>query len=128
MMESLIRTDKLSKCYGKGGQIKAVDELDLEVHEGETFGLLGPNGAGKTTTVRLLNCIIKPTSGTAEINGCDILREESKVKRIRGLLAESIDLASLHPIARASYTCMPDCKELCYAKPYMSQSTLYCLS
>jgi len=66
-----------------------VDELDLEVHEGETFGLLGPNGAGKTTTVRLLNCIVKPTSGTAIVNGHDILKEETEVKRVTGLLAES---------------------------------------
>jgi ABC-2 type transport system ATP-binding protein len=88
-MKVLISTDKLSKYYGKGGEIKAVDELDLEVYEGETFGLLGPNGAGKTTTVRLLNCIIKPTSGTATVNGYDILKEETEVKRVTGLLAES---------------------------------------
>ena len=88
-MKVLIRTDKLSKYYGKGGEIKAVDELDLEVYEGETFGLLGPNGAGKTTTVRLLNCIIKPTSGTAAVNGYDILKKETEVKRVTGLLAES---------------------------------------
>jgi len=88
-MKILIRTDKLSKYYGKGSEIKAVDELDLEVYEGETFGLLGPNGAGKTTTVRLLNCIIKPTSGTATVNGHDILKEETDVKRVTGLLAES---------------------------------------
>jgi len=88
-LKALIRTDKLSKYYGKGGGIKAVDELDLEVYEGETFGLLGPNGAGKTTTVRLLNCIIKPTSGTATVNGYDILKEETDVKRVTGLLAES---------------------------------------
>ncbi len=88
-MKVLIRTDALSKHYGKGGEIKAVDELDLEVYEGETFGLLGPNGAGKTTTVRLLNCIIKPTSGTATVNGYDILKEETDVKRVTGLLAES---------------------------------------
>jgi len=88
-MKVVIQTDKLSKHYGKGAEIKAVDELDLEVYEGETFGLLGPNGAGKTTTVRLLNCIIKPTSGTAFVNGYDILKEETKVKRVTGLLAES---------------------------------------
>jgi len=88
-MKVLISTDKLSKYYSKGGEIKAVDELDLEVYEGETFGLLGPNGAGKTTTVRLLNCIIKPTSGTATVNGYDILKEETDVKRVTGLLAES---------------------------------------
>lgn len=79
----------MSKYYGKGGKIKAVNELNLEAYEGETFGLLGPNGAGKTTTVRLLNCIIKPTSGTATVNGHDILKEETEVKRVTGLLAES---------------------------------------
>ncbi len=89
MMKVVIRTNKLSKHYGKGGEIKAVDELDLEVYEGETFGLLGPNGAGKTTTVRLLNCIIKPTKGTATVNDFDILKQETEVKRITGLLAES---------------------------------------
>jgi ABC-2 type transport system ATP-binding protein len=88
-MKTIIRTEKLSKYYGQGGEIKAVDELDLIVHEGETFGLLGPNGAGKTTTVRLLNCIIKPTSGSASINGYDIIENEKEVKRVTGLLAES---------------------------------------
>jgi len=88
-MKPVISTDGLSKYYGKGGEIKAVDELDLEVYEGETFGLLGPNGAGKTTTVRLLNCIIKPTGGTASVNGYDILKQGTEVKRITGLLAES---------------------------------------
>jgi len=84
-----IHTDELTKHYGKGGEIKAVDRLNLEVYEGETFGLLGPNGAGKTTAVRLLNCIIEPTGGTATVNGHDILRDGTEVKRITGLLAES---------------------------------------
>jgi len=88
-MKVVIRTDQLSKYYGKGGEIKAVDELNLEIYEGETFGLLGPNGAGKTTTVRLLNCIIKPTRGTATVNGYDILKNVMEVKRVTGLLAES---------------------------------------
>ena len=88
-MKIVIKIDGLSKYYGKANEIKAVDDLDLEVYEGETFGLLGPNGAGKTTTVRLLNCIIKPTSGTATVGGHDILKEEDDVKRVTGLLAES---------------------------------------
>jgi ABC-2 type transport system ATP-binding protein len=88
-MKGILETNKLSKHYGKGNIIKAVDELSLEVYEGETFGLLGPNGAGKTTTVRLLNCIIKPTSGTAKVHGFDILKDETQVKRVTGLLAES---------------------------------------
>ena len=87
-MSVLIEAKKLSKYYGKG-EIKAVHQLDLTVYEGETFGLLGPNGAGKTTTVNLLNCIIKPTGGTAAVNGYDILKQETEVKRVTGLLAES---------------------------------------
>jgi ABC-2 type transport system ATP-binding protein len=88
-MKSVIRTTQLCKYYGKGEEIKAVDKLNLKVYEGETFGLLGPNGAGKTTTVRLLNCIIKPTSGSAKIMGNDILENETEVKKNTGLLAES---------------------------------------
>ena len=88
-MKAIIRTENLSKFYGKGDVVKAVDQLSLEVYEGETFGLLGPNGAGKTTTVRLLNCIIKPTGGTAFVNRYNILKDEENVKRVTGLLAES---------------------------------------
>jgi ABC-2 type transport system ATP-binding protein len=88
-MKVLIETKNLSKYYGEGSAIKAVDKLDLKVFEGETFGLLGPNGAGKTTAVRLLNCIVKPNFGTATISGYDIVKDENEVKRITGLLAES---------------------------------------
>ncbi len=88
-MNAVIQTSRLFKYYGASGEIRAVDGLDLAVFAGETFGLLGPNGAGKTTTVRMLNCIIKPTSGTASVNGHDILTEEMEVKQITGLLAES---------------------------------------
>ena len=88
MNKTIIETENLSKSYGKG-TIKAVDNLNLQVYEGETFGLLGPNGAGKTTAVRLLNCIIEPTSGSAKISGLDINTQKDEVKRITGMLAES---------------------------------------
>ena len=88
-MKAVIKSEGFSKYYGKGGEIRAVDGLDLEVYEGETFGLLGPNGAGKTTVVRLLNGIIKPTSGTATVKEFDILEQENDVKRVTGMLAES---------------------------------------
>jgi ABC-2 type transport system ATP-binding protein len=88
-LKAVIRTENLSKFFGKGNIIKAVDDLCLEVYEGETFGLLGPNGAGKTSTIRLLNCIIKPTSGSAKVLDFDILKNVQNVKRNTGLLAES---------------------------------------
>ncbi len=84
----VIVTSGLSKYYA-AGRVRAVDNLDLEVYEGEMFGLLGPNGAGKTTTIRMLNCIIRPTSGSATVLGHDILKEPEEVKRVTGLLAET---------------------------------------
>jgi ABC-2 type transport system ATP-binding protein len=89
MKKVVIETENLSKYYGKGKEIKALDELNIEVFEGETFGLLGPNGAGKTTAVRLLNGIIKPSGGTARVNCFDIVQQEDDVKRVTGMLAES---------------------------------------
>jgi ABC-2 type transport system ATP-binding protein len=64
---------------------KAVDSIDLIVGEGEVFGLLGPNGAGKTTTVRMLSCLIRPTSGSAYVCGRDVYDADG-ARRIRGMV------------------------------------------
>jgi ABC-2 type transport system ATP-binding protein len=66
----------------------AVHDLDLHVGAGELLALLGPNGAGKTTTVRMLGAILKPTTGTARINGFDVTREAHKVRHTIGMLTE----------------------------------------
>jgi ABC-2 type transport system ATP-binding protein len=86
---AVIRTEAITKLFGKRNEIKAVDSLTLEVRRGETFGLLGPNGSGKTTTIRMLNGIIRPTSGQAWVNGYDVLRQTEGVKLSTGLLAET---------------------------------------
>ncbi|MFX1567651.1 MAG: ABC transporter ATP-binding protein [Promethearchaeota archaeon] len=67
----------------------AVNNLNLKISYGKTYGLLGPNGAGKTTTVRMLNAIISPTSGTAEVVGYDIITQSKDVKLNCGFLPES---------------------------------------
>lgn len=85
-MQNIIQTENLTKKFSN---IIAVDNLNLEIPHGVTFGLLGPNGAGKTTTVRILNAIIKPTSGKAKIDGYDIQKDQKKVKSISGFLPES---------------------------------------
>jgi ABC-2 type transport system ATP-binding protein len=82
-MPHSIETKKLTKAYGP---LKAVDSLDITVEKGEIFGLLGPNGAGKTTTVSMLCTILKPTSGTAKVNGYDLVREASKVRKSIGIV------------------------------------------
>ena len=89
-MSHVIETHQLTKSYGS---LKAVDKLDITVDSGEIFGLLGPNGAGKTTTVSMLCTILKPTSGTATVNGYDIVKEANKVRKSIGIVFQdpSID-------------------------------------
>lgn len=66
----------------------AVHDLHLEVPKGELLALLGPNGAGKTTTVRMLGAILRPTEGTARVNGFDVVKESGTVRRTVGVLTE----------------------------------------
>ncbi|GAG28502.1 unnamed protein product, partial [marine sediment metagenome] len=76
----------LTKEFGK---IIAVNNLNLKIPYGVTYGLLGPNGAGKTTTVRMLNSIIKPTSGSAQVVGYNIITQSKQVKINSGFLPET---------------------------------------
>ena len=84
-MRTVLRTDKLTKRFGS---LTAVDGVDLEVREGEVFGYLGPNGAGKTTTLRLLCALIAPTSGTAEVAGYRLGRDDQQIRAAVGILTE----------------------------------------
>jgi ABC-2 type transport system ATP-binding protein len=72
-----IRTEGLTKHYG---DVKALVDLDLEVHRGEVFGFLGPNGAGKTTTIRSLLHFIFPTAGAASVLGMDVATNAVKIR------------------------------------------------
>ncbi len=62
----------------------AVDGVDIQIERGEIFGLLGPNGAGKSTTIRMLCTLLEPTSGTAYVNGYDIVKSANDVRRSLG--------------------------------------------
>lgn len=81
----MIVTDGLTKKFN---DFLAVDDVNLDVQSGEVLALLGPNGAGKTTTVRMLTSILIPTSGTATINGYDVVKNAADVRRIVGVLTE----------------------------------------
>jgi sodium transport system ATP-binding protein len=85
----MIQVQGLSKSFTdpKRGTRLAVDNVSFEVRAGEVFGLLGPNGAGKTTTLRMLATLLKPSSGTATLNGFDIVREPDKVREQIGFLS-----------------------------------------
>jgi ABC-2 type transport system ATP-binding protein len=82
-MVHAVEIEGLSKRYG---DLLAVDSLNLSIDEGEIFGLLGPNGAGKTTTLSMLATLVKPTSGTARVNGHDIITQPAEVRRSIGIV------------------------------------------
>ena len=82
-MPNVIETNHLTKSFNS---LTAVDNLDITVESGEVFGLLGPNGAGKTTTISMLCTILKPTSGTAKVNGFDIVKEATQVRKSIGIV------------------------------------------
>jgi len=88
-MTIAVRADQLVKRFG---DFTAVDRVSLEVEKGEVFGFLGPNGAGKTTTIRMLCCLLTPTSGTGEVAGHDLFREPEKIKERIGYMSQKFSL------------------------------------
>ncbi len=86
------------------GTLEAVKEVEFSVHSGEVVGLLGPNGAGKTTALRMLATLLKPSKGTARIEGHDILEAPLKVRRCVGYLTGDTGLyGRLSPIEFLTY-------------------------
>lgn len=79
--------EHLTKAFG---DTRAVEDLNLAVHEGEIFGLLGPNGAGKTTTILMLLGLVEPTEGRALVFGIDATRNPREVKRLVGYLPDDV--------------------------------------
>ena len=85
-----IKTFGLVKQYGN---ITAVDNLNLEIRQGELFSLLGVNGAGKTTAIKMLSCLTKPTGGDAAVGGYSITKEPEKVKLLIGVSPQETAIA-----------------------------------
>ncbi len=83
-MEISVKTINLTRFYGK---IKALEDVNLTVYEGEIFGLLGPNGAGKTTLIRILTTLLLPSKGKAYVYGFDVEKEANKIRPIINMVA-----------------------------------------
>ena len=79
-----VEAKHLVKTY-RNGEVKALNDLSLDVEEGTVLGVLGPNGAGKTTTVRILATLLKPDSGSATVAGIDVVKHPEKVREVIGL-------------------------------------------
>lgn len=82
----MISIRNLVKKYDR---LTAVDGLTLDINENEVFGLLGSNGAGKTTTIHMLATLLKPTSGSAKVNGYDVVEQSSKVRSSIGIVFQA---------------------------------------
>jgi ABC-2 type transport system ATP-binding protein len=86
MGDPIIRTEALVKTFGT---VEALKGVDLEVEKGAVYGLLGPNGAGKTTAVRILTTLLPPTSGRAEVDGLDSVRDAEELRFRIGLAGQN---------------------------------------
>ncbi|MBU1106062.1 MAG: ATP-binding cassette domain-containing protein [Candidatus Riflebacteria bacterium] len=84
-----VKVNNLSRAFG---DFKAVDEISLEVKQGEIFGFLGPNGAGKSTTIRMLCGLLIPSSGEGTVAGFDLASESEKIKQNIGYMSQKFSL------------------------------------
>ena len=82
-----IEVEELTKRFG---DFVAVAGLSFTVEHGEVFGLLGPNGAGKSTLIRMLTTLVPPTSGSARVNGFDIVRDPNGVRQSIGVIPQAM--------------------------------------
>ena len=87
---NMIKIENVSKSYIKGK--KSIDNLNLEIRNGEIFGFLGPNGAGKTTTIKMITGILNPDEGDIYIDGKSIEKEPLKAKRNFGFVPDNPDM------------------------------------
>jgi ABC-2 type transport system ATP-binding protein len=88
-MQDIISVQHVTKQFGK---VTAVDDVSFTVQEGEIFGFLGPNGAGKSTTIKMLTTLLKPTGGTLELAGHNVVKEQDAARRIFGIVFQDPSL------------------------------------
>ena len=98
----MILAKNITKTYGD--QV-AVDELSLDIPQGQFFGLLGPNGSGKTTSIHMLSTLIKPTSGSVSVNGIDVQKNPQTVRKNVGLVFQESALDRTLSIEENLYFC-----------------------
>ncbi len=101
-MKYAIETFNLTKQYN---DFLAVDDLNMKIKEKSIFGFLGPNGAGKTTTIKMLTCLILPTSGTASVAGFDVLKNPNEVRQQIGMVPQLVSLYADLTVKENVYLC-----------------------
>ena len=102
-MKNAIETENLTKVYSNN--FTAVNSLNLEIPNKTIFGMLGPNGAGKTTTIKMLTCLIQPTSGRATVGGFDVQNNPDEVRNLLGMAPQQVSLYSDLTVMENSQLC-----------------------
>lgn len=102
-MKNAIETENLTKVYSNN--FTAVNSLNLEIPNKTIFGMLGPNGAGKTTTIKMLTCLIQPTSGKATVGGFDVQNNPDEVRNLLGMVPQQVSLYSDLTVMENSQLC-----------------------
>lgn len=102
-MKNAIETFNLTKVYNNN--FTAVNSLNLEIPDKTIFGMLGPNGAGKTTTIKMLTCLIQPTSGKATVGGFDVQKNPDEVRNLLGMVPQQVSLYKDLTIMENSQMC-----------------------
>ena len=93
-MDVLINAQNLTKKYG---DFLAVDSISFEVLKGECCGFLGPNGAGKTTTIKMIHCVLPPTSGELTVADMNVSERPREIKSMTGVAPQKIILTQTSP-------------------------------
>ena len=87
-MSAIIKIENLSKVYASG--FKALNNINLEINQGEIIALLGPNGAGKTTLISIVCGIVNPSGGRVLIDGFDIIKDYRAARKLIGLVPQEL--------------------------------------
>ncbi len=95
-MKSIVKIEALSKVYGSGHQ--ALNDIDLDIHEGEILALLGPNGAGKTTLISIICGLVSVSTGSVSVAGYDIVRDFRKTRDLIGLVPQELTLSAFDSV------------------------------
>src|SRR5574344_1390063 len=102
-MSNIVSTKNLSKTY-KSGNVKALQNLNIDIKEGEIFGYIGPNGAGKTTTMKILTGLISSFQGQVTIDGYDLTKNRNETHKLLGYLPQSVAFQEWRTVNHALLT------------------------
>lgn len=102
-MKNAIETKNLTKVYNNN--FTAVNSLNLKIPDKTIFGMLGPNGAGKTTTIKMLTCLIQPTSGEATVGGYNVKKNPDEVRNLLGMVPQQVSLYTDLTVMENSQLC-----------------------